>query len=210
MHSVQIQVFCKAPILGLVKTRLAKSVGKERALQIYQELVKRTREALHPFGNVSWIFTPNNAESFSSVKDWIDRPEWLMRPQSEGDLGDRLLAGFGSALAKMRGVVAIGTDCPWINSNDIQTAIQTLESGGADQLVLGPATDGGYWLIGMNQLHPELFQNIPWSADNTLEVTIQRARNLGLKMKFLRELSDVDNENDWNKWKSLTPKNPNL
>ena len=210
MHSVQIQVFCKAPIPGLVKTRLAKSVGEERALQIYQELVRRTREALHPFGNVSWIYTPNNDESFASVKDWMDRPEWLMRPQSEGDLGDRLLAGFGSALAKMRGVVAIGTDCPWINSNDIQTAIQSLESGGTDQLVLGPATDGGYWLIGMNQLHPELFQNIPWSADNTLEVTIQRARELGLQIELLRELSDVDNENDWNEWKSLTPKNPNL
>ena len=200
MHSIQIQVFCKAPILGLVKTRLAKSVGEERALQIYQELVKRTREALHPFGNVSWVYTPNNADSCARVKDWMDRPEWIMQPQSEGDLGERLLGGFDSALAKMRGAIAIGTDCPWINSNDIQTAIQTLESGGADQLVLGPATDGGYWLIGMNQLHPELFQNIPWSNDNTLEATIKRARELKLQIELLRKLSDVDNENDWNKW----------
>ena len=200
MRSIQIQVFCKAPILGLVKTRLAKSLGEDRALQIYQELVKRTREALSSFENVIWVYTPNNTESYARVKDWMDRPEWLMQSQSEGDLGERLLTGFDNALAKNAGAIAIGTDCPRINSNDIQTAIQTLESGGTDQLVLGPAEDGGYWLIGMNSPHPELFQNIPWSTDNTLEVTMQRARELGLKMKMLRELSDVDNENDWNKW----------
>jgi rSAM/selenodomain-associated transferase 1 len=177
-------------------------------LQIYQELVKRTREALHPFRNVSWVYSPNNDESFRSVKEWMDRPEWLMQPQSEGDLGDRLLDGFGNALATNGGAIAIGTDCPWINSNDIQAAIQTLESGGTDQLVLGPATDGGYWLIGMNRLHPELFQQIPWSADQTLEVTVKRARELGLKMDFLRELSDVDNENDWNKWQVFDTQNP--
>lgn len=223
MRSVQIQVFCKVPILGLVKTRLAKSVGEERALQIYQKLVHRTREALLPFENVSWIYTPNDVNSCELMQEWIDRPEWLMRPQTEGDLGKRLLSGFESALRGNGGAIAIGTDCPWIQSKDIQTAIKALDSGSADHLVLGPATDGGYWLIGMNRLHPELFQNIPWSADNTLEATIKQARELGLQIELLRELSDVDNENDWNKWqifdgkslmanlfKSLTPKNPNL
>ena len=196
-----ILIYCKAPILGLVKTRLAASVGAERALGIYKELATATHQAVLPFKEVHWIFTPDSDEARSMTKEWVSRPEWTIRPQKNGDLGERLKEGFRIALTQ-GSAMAIGTDCPYITSKDLHEADSVLQNGGENQLVIGPANDGGYWLIGMNCFYPAIFENIPWSSESTFEVTLSRARELGLSIHLLRELSDVDTREDWENWKS--------
>lgn len=196
-----ILIFCKAPILGLVKTRLAASVGPVRALSIYNELALATQQAISEFKEVHWIFTPDHDEARSRVMEWIIRPEWSLRPQKNGDLGERLKDGFNIALKKGP-AMAIGTDCPYITSQDLKEANTVLQNGGEKQVVFGPAKDGGYWLIGMNRFHPGIFENIPWSSESTLEVTVNRAQELGLNVHLLRELSDVDTQEDWETWKN--------
>lgn len=91
-------------------------------------------------------------------------------------------------------VVMIGTDCPEVNVTDIHAAWEALSQ---HDLVLGPAEDGGYWLIGMKQPQPELFNGIHWSTGSVLAETTARAQQLRLRYQLLRTLSDVDTKADW-------------
>jgi glycosyltransferase A (GT-A) superfamily protein (DUF2064 family) len=91
-------------------------------------------------------------------------------------------------------VAVIGSDCPAITPADIELAWSVL---GTNDAVLGPSQDGGYWLIGLREPRAALFQSIDWSTDQVLKQTLRRARARDLKVKLLRELSDVDTENDW-------------
>jgi rSAM/selenodomain-associated transferase 1 len=91
-------------------------------------------------------------------------------------------------------VVMIGSDCPTVTSEDIETAWTALAS---HDLVLGPAADGGYWLIGLRTALPELFEGIAWSTNAVLGATLKRAAHLDLRIQFLSERTDIDTENDW-------------
>jgi len=102
---------------------------------------------------------------------------------------------FADAFAKgAEYVAAVGSDCPAITPEDIQSAWAALRT---DDVVLGPAKDGGYWLIGLREPRPALFQTIDWSTDQVLKQTMRRAQARNLKVELLRELSDVDTESDW-------------
>jgi rSAM/selenodomain-associated transferase 1 len=138
-------------------------------------------------------FAPDDAED--EITPWL-RNDWRAEPQGGGDLGERLARTFESAFASgAERVVIIGSDCPEVKSADIRTAWKELKT---HDLVVGPAIDGGYWLIGMRQAHPQLFDGITWSSEKVLGETLQRARSLGLSIQLLRILSDIDTEEDWN------------
>src|SRR5204863_47529 len=132
-------------------------------------------------------FSPDNAGS--EIECWR-RENWTCRPQGAGPLGQRLRSAFEQAFSSGASRVAIiGSDCPAVTVQDIDEAWKSLRT---HDVVLGPASDGGYWLIGSNRPLPQLFEDIAWSTEKVFAETIARVRRGGLSVRILRELSDVE------------------
>ena len=197
----QLVVLLKAPRVGTVKTRLAEGIGPEAACAAYQQLVATLLANLAPLPNVELCFAP--ADASAEIASWL-RAGWSSQPQVAGDLGARLhavfLRHFQSGADR---VEIIGADCPEVMPADVESAWQAL----ADQdVVLGPATDGGYWLVGLRAPQEQLFTVMPWSTDAVLAETQRRASSGGLRVALLRELSDVDTAVDWERWRQRSGK----
>jgi uncharacterized protein len=193
-------IFVKAPRPGLVKTRLAQALGPEAAARIYQQLVAMLLKSLGGFENVELRFAPDDA--LPEIRSWL-RPGWTALPQGKGDLGMRLTRALAEAFESGSGrVVVIGSDSPEVTAMDIQEAWAGLHT---HELVLGPACDGGYWLIGLNRPLSDLFDRISWSTARVLEQTEARARAAGMSWMRLRELADIDTAEDWEKFCRSTP-----
>lgn len=132
------------------------------------------------------------------MQDWLGS-SIIYQQQSEGDIGCRMGSAFQASFeAGMNHVVLIGTDCPDLNAQLLAQAFQSLEQ---HDLVLGPAEDGGYYLIGLRRLIPELFIGISWSTAEVLQQTQSIARNIGLAVAYLPLLSDIDRPEDLWVWK---------
>jgi rSAM/selenodomain-associated transferase 1 len=191
-------IFVKAPRAGLVKTRLAQALGPVGACAAYQIMVATLLRRLDRLPGVELRYSPD--DSLAEIQTWL-RPSWTARPQGPGDLGQRLQRAFVDAFAAgARSVAIIGSDCPEISPQDIAAAGSAL---GECDAVLGPATDGGYWLIGLRKFHAELFRDIPWSTASVLRDTLHRAQQAGLCTHLLRTLSDLDTELDWQTFLAL-------
>src|SRR6185503_3630709 len=174
MSDQKLIVFLKAPRQGYVKTRLAETMGAVEACAFYHRLVETLLNHLADLENIELCFTPDDANF--EIKPWA-RPTWRLTAQGSGDLGCRLSHAFRRAFDEdAKRVIVIGSDCPEVDMGDIQAAWTALLS---HDVVLGPATDGGYWLIGLRAPHPELFAGIPWSTDEALRRTLERARTAG-------------------------------
>jgi uncharacterized protein len=188
----RLVVFVRAPRLGQVKRRLAATLGDAAALAIYRDLVHSLITLLKPLHPVELRYTPDDA--LDEVRGWA-QPGWSLSPQGAGDLGARMQAAFVDAFAagKQR-VLLIGSDCPTLRLSDLNEAWTGLKD---NDVVLGPARDGGYWLIGLRQARPKLFQSVAWSTKSVLRETLDRAREAGLRVTQLRELADIDTEHDW-------------
>jgi len=195
MNVQRLLVFLKAPRPGAVKTRLAATLGAAEACAAYQRLVGTLLRQLASLENVDLCFAPDDAGP--EIKPWA-QPEWRLTAQGSGDLGCRLNRAFRRAFEDgSHRVVIIGSDCPEAGTNDVHAAWNALLS---HDVVLGPATDGGYWLIGLRARRPDLFESVPWSTDGVLRETLERCRDAGLTTHLLRELSDVDTEADWRRF----------
>ena len=196
-----IVTFARAPELGRVKTRLASELGARAALAAYHELgrvcwqaVLAARSALGCRTLVA--FTPAPAEQ--AMRDWLPGADAYLA-QPEGDLGRRMLAAIAAALGGgAQRVVLIGTDCPMLSPQLIAEALAALDDV---DVVIGPATDGGYYLVGMSRAHAALFADVPWSSHLTLSITLERAATAGLRVAQLAPLSDVDTADDWRAWR---------
>ncbi len=183
-----ILLFLKAPRRGYVKTRLAHTTGPERALKAYRALVERQWQELPNHGRIEVHYTPNDADF--EMRQWLGH-EHEFYPQAEGELGVRLEHSVEKAFERgAQAVVCIGGDCPELDQPHFEQAIAALKDD--CDVVFGPSEDGGYYLIGLNAAQPELFQDIPWSARNTLNTSLQKAANLGLRVKLLETLYDID------------------
>jgi uncharacterized protein len=192
MADERVIVFLKAPRAGEVKTRLAKTLGPDAACAAYRQLAERLWKELAHLPGGELRFSPDDAAS--EIQSWLGR-SWPARPQGDGDLGQRMQAAFADAFADgATRVVIVGADCPQVTAADVRQAWNELKS---HDVVLGPAMDGGYWLIGLARPQAALFQGITWSSDKVLGQTLQRARTAGLRIQLLRILSDVDTERDW-------------
>ena len=180
-------IFVKAPRAGFVKTRLAQTVGAETALETYLGLVEVLVTNLADLPSVDLHFAP--ADAWGEIEPWL-ADQWTSSPQCDGDLGARLIHAFESAFSKRaKRVVVIGSDCPYATTEDIRDAFHQLAE---NDVVLGPAVDGGYWLVGLRSPAPELFRDINWSTETVLEDTLAKAKARELNVAQLRELSDVD------------------
>lgn len=174
-----------------MKTRLAQAVGSETALDTYQTLVEVITAKLAGVKPTELHFAPADAET--EILPWLN-DDWTTGAQCEGDLGQKLVHAFEQAFDRDSDrVVIIGSDCPYVNETDIQDAFAALDK---HDVAIGPATDGGYWLIGLGKPQPELFAEINWSTETVLAETESTAEAMGLSLHRLRELSDVDNVAD--------------
>ena len=120
--------------------------------------------------------------------------------QTGNDLGERMKNAFTDALAIYEKAIIVGSDCTTLHAHHIQTAFQALDSC---DLVLGPSSDGGYYLLGMKQLLPTLFEDIPWSTTQVLPITMERIKEADKSFFLLPELTDIDYWEDWEEfgWK---------
>ncbi|KAF0173511.1 MAG: hypothetical protein FD161_3805 [Limisphaerales bacterium] len=194
-NASRLVVFLKAPRAGAVKTRLAESLGADAACAAYRQLVEALLANLTPLPKAELCFAP--LEAAAEIEPWL-RPGWTLCPQVGGDLGGRLHAAFDEHFeSDAQHVVVIGSDCPDVTAADIEDAWLALEG---HDVVLGPALDGGYWLIGLRAPQPTLFTGIPWSTNRVFGETVRRARESDLRVALLRELSDVDTSADWERW----------
>ena len=194
MKKEVVLVFQKNAILGKVKTRLASGMGELRALEIYRHLIQLTYSALEDVPVPVWTyfsdFIPETVNT-SIEKSFV---------QEGQDLGERMANAFARSFELgMDKVVLIGTDCPTLQSNHLNEAFEALTHS---DLVLGPATDGGYYLIGMNRRADYLFEVITWSTSQVLSETLNVASQHGLTTTLLHELDDIDTQEDWQRYSS--------
>jgi uncharacterized protein len=190
-------VFVRAPELGRVKTRLAAELGQETALAIYREMGARVVAAASRVRDCNLVVAYTPAAGEETTRAWLGE-EAMLVVQSDGDLGARMSAAVAQAFTRgAERIVSIGADCPEITTATIAEAFARLSEA---DVVLGPAADGGYYLIGMTRPHDALFAGIAWSSPDTLAQTLAAADHAGLAVSLLDLKHDVDTANDWRRW----------
>jgi rSAM/selenodomain-associated transferase 1 len=183
-------ILIRNPQLGKVKTRLAATVGDERALEVYRKLLAITRTAA----------LGADCESHLHYSDRIDLDDvwpnaYFSKYVQQGEgLGERMLHAFTLSFANgAERAIVVGSDCPELTSSLINAAFNALDGHDA---VIGPADDGGYYLLGMKRPVPDFFERKQWSTATVLADTLADAQRLGLKVQLMPMLSDLDNEVD--------------
>ncbi|WP_381522789.1 TIGR04282 family arsenosugar biosynthesis glycosyltransferase [Spirosoma soli] len=188
MSNDHLIIFAKNLIPGQVKTRIARTVGNERAVEVYQHLLKYTQQITSrlPYHRVVYYGDFINPDDGWNGYD--------KRLQVGNDLGQRMLNAFCEQFEIADRVVIIGSDCLTITPDHIRLAFDALNQA---DVVIGPATDGGYYLLGMNRLYPFLFENMPWSQPELAELTELAILQNGLTFERLEELTDIDEWEDY-------------
>lgn len=180
-------VFEKEPLPGKVKTRLAKDIGEKEAAKVYEQLITLTHNALKEVKADIFVFYDGNGSS----KEHRDC-RYHYNAQLGNNLGERMLHAFREVFIKgYKKVLIIGTDCPGINKGILEESFCQLDQ---QDISLGPALDGGYYLIGMKKAHASLFQSIPWSTNKVFERTLEKLHGMNLTFSVLPTLRDID---DW-------------
>ncbi len=190
-----ILVFARAPVAGKVKTRLIPALGEEGAAALHQRLTRRALAAAlgSKLGPVTLFCAPGTRHGFfREIKGELGIP---LRAQRGADLGERMLHALAFALSSHTAALLIGSDCPGIDPRYLRQAAVSLNSE-SDPVVLGPARDGGYVLIGARRLHRRMFHRVPWGTGRVLEVTRLRLRELGWGWNELAPLEDIDRPQD--------------
>lgn len=192
MNTGALIVFLKNPDSENVKTRLAKETGQKVARKVYEKLVKHTlKESFKSEAKVHVFFSGGIPEG----KNFGDASVFQ---QSGEDLGERMKNAFRDVLnLGFKKAVIIGSDCPEITAAHINQALCALDIA---DVVIGPADDGGYYLLGMSTLHNGLFENKNWSTNSVLADTIVDFRALGLDYVQLPGLTDIDTIEDYHKF----------
>ncbi|WP_128548147.1 TIGR04282 family arsenosugar biosynthesis glycosyltransferase [Larkinella soli] len=183
-------LFIKNPVRGKVKTRLAATVGEETAFAVYEQLLRYTLKISRPLACDKVVYY---SDFIPPDDDWL-RAGYRSALQTGDDLGHRMKTAFAGEFGRgYRHIAIIGSDCPQLETGILETAFDTLREKDA---VIGPATDGGYYLLGMNRLQPQLFEGKRWSTDTVLADTLRDLQSAGMTYRLLPELTDIDEEKD--------------
>ncbi|MFN3201786.1 MAG: TIGR04282 family arsenosugar biosynthesis glycosyltransferase [Bradymonadia bacterium] len=196
-----LMIFAKAPVPGTVKTRLAQGehgIGFEWAARLHaacvEDVVERLGGAAHAQGRGVSIWRAGDLEHPLWARLQHAFPFLRLETQGPGDLGDRLTAAFDGLLNAGQGpVVVVGTDSPSMPADRITQAFEILEG---HSCVLGPACDGGYYLLGLDAPCPKLFEQVAWGTDEVCGQTLERGRAAGLEPRLLPFWYDVDRPAD--------------
>ena len=192
-------IFSRYPEAGKTKTRMIPALGAEGAAKLQRQMTEHTLKTARNLNSVRDItieihFAGGNKQLLT---EWLGKDlEYI--PQAAGDLGEKMRLAFERAFSLgSKRVVTIGTDCPDINQPILEEAFDLLPK---QDLLIGSATDGGYYLIGLNRTIPELFADISWGTDRVLNQTKAIAHQLNLNTYYLKTLSDVDRPEDLAIW----------
>ncbi|MEM7008188.1 MAG: TIGR04282 family arsenosugar biosynthesis glycosyltransferase [Thermodesulfobacteriota bacterium] len=187
-------IFVKYPQAGKVKTRLAKDIGNDEAAKIYSNMAQSIVENTMAVDNYKTIIFYDPPDKKTEIREWLGKKDLEFKPQLGNTLGDRITNAFDEVYSLGRGkVVIIGSDCLDVSRD---TIIKTIELLGSFDVVLGPAEDGGYYLLGTNAHRPELFENIDWSTSKVLNQTLENINKIGLTYKLLKTFKDIDTVDD--------------
>ncbi len=190
--SATLLVFAKAPRPGTVKTRLARTIGDKRATELYRRMARLIVAAVRS-APVRMVVCYDPPDGEAEVRSWLGPAPHQYWPQGTGDLGTRMSRMVARALSDADRVVIIGTDAPAVGADTITRAFAALDSA---DVVIGPARDGGYYLLGLQGPHPDLFAGIRWSTGSVLAETTKRTERLGLSVTWLEVEGDVDTADD--------------
>jgi len=201
-YSHRLIIFTRYPEPGKTKTRLIPILGPEGAADLHRRMVENTliwaRRLMD--GSALSLEIRFAGGSVDAMENWLGS-DIAFTPQGEGSLGQRMERAFEEAFqAGMEQVVMVGTDCPGLTEDLARQAFVRLQEA---DVVLGPARDGGYYLIGLKRPAAGLFQDIPWGTNEVLEKTLTAARNLQLRVSLLTPLADVDRPGDLAVWESF-------
>lgn len=189
----KVLVFAKAPVAGEVKTRLIPALGAKGAAALQRQLLHRTLQMTisSSIQTELWCAPAKNHPAFD---EYHERYNLAWENQRGSDLGERMSHAFSETLRSVDAAVLIGSDCPELRKNYLHSAFEKLDQG--DDVVLGPARDGGYVLIGLKQSLPALFKNILWGSEQVLSDTREKIRALKLSWSELPTLHDLDRPSD--------------
>lgn len=195
MEKSALIIFQKNAVLGKVKTRLSADVGDEVAMEIYQQLVRHTHDVCASVPVKKFLFfsdfIPDDISEFGQ--------DYQFEVQSGNDLGSRMENAFQRLFSKdYEKIIISGTDCGELESNILEDAFELLDK---HEVVIGPARDGGYYLLGMKKMFSDLFEGIPWSTEKVLFLTMEKLEKQNISYELLEILSDVDRIEDWKKLK---------
>ncbi len=190
MNKEAIIIFLKYPELGRSKTRLAATVGDVNALKVYKELLNHTNLITKDLNADKFLFYDKVSEN---KMPWGDKA-YLTAYQKESDLGGRMQDAFSQLFTKgYERVLIIGSDCYELNQSVIEDSFGALIN---NDVVIGPAKDGGYYLLGLTKMIPELFTNVAWSTNEVFKTTVSVLEDLNVGYHVGLELSDIDSIED--------------
>lgn len=216
-------IFTRYPEAGKTKTRLIPALGAEGAASLHRRMTEHTLSQVRQLHQMFAKLDPPNPPfkgghggisfeiryaggDLQLMQDWLGT-DLVYQSQGEGDLGQRMVRSLEAFESGAEQVVIIGSDCPDLNTQILAQAFKHLYS---HDLVLGPALDGGYYLIGLRCLIKELFTNIDWGTARVLQQTIEVAQQLNLSVADLPPLADVDRPEDLSIWEKIVNSNSYL
>ena len=190
MENNCVIIFIKNPVYGKVKTRLAKTVGNDKALEVYLKLLDHTHDVTRYVVHDRSLYYSD----FIDDDDMWGNNDYAKYLQEGNDLGERMLHAFKQTIGQgYDKAVLIGSDCPEITGDHIDRAFEELDT---NDVVLGPAKDGGYYLIGMKKVMESLFKDKEWSTENVLLDTVSDLQKQSKTMAFLETLTDLDTDEE--------------
>lgn len=190
-------IFVRNPVLGKVKTRLAATIGDEKALDIYKELLQHTFNICSQVKADKYVFYHEEIVTH----DMWNAAGFHKKLQAPADLGGKMKAAFLELFnAGYKKVIIIGSDCMQLTPAIIESGYSMLQE---KKTVIGPAKDGGYYLLGLRIMHEFIFENKKWSTASVFSQTLAELEQHHLSVGLLPELTDVDTEKDWLKSKKL-------
>lgn len=196
-------IFLKFPTEGKVKTRLAAGIGFQKATEIYKIILADLIQEVKKLESVDLYFFYPPDDDIAEIKNLIG-DKFNYYPQIGNDLGEKMKNSFKKIfeLGADRGII-IGTDIPDLNSKIINEAIISLDK---TDIVIGPSLDGGYYLLGMKNFYPSIFEEITYSTDQVLKRTLQKIESLNVNVSSLITLQDIDTEGDLINWLKTNPR----
>ena len=199
-----VAILLKAPRPGQVKTRLASSIGAERATRVYRALVEHQLAQVPASWRIAIHFAPADAEA--EMRRWLEKlsPRGTnFMPQPDGDLGVRLISAMDHGFASGADFVFfLGGDCPGITCSYLEEAEAALAK---TDMVIAGALDGGYVLLGLRKPMAAVFEAIPWSSDAVFAATLGQARAAGLSYQCLSPLEDIDDLESYERQRMIVP-----
>lgn len=198
MPSLQnlVILFTRYPVAGKCKTRLIPALGAEGAVRIHQQLVSHMLREINTFissQKTTEFALYHDADSLQQMQNWLGRT-YTYKKQQGDNLGQRMAAALIHGISRKKSSILVGSDCPGINSSILNEGFDALKQ---NDIVLGPAYDGGYYLIGVSRtIQPaackQIFEQIPWGTDTVLPKTLAQTQKLGLRHHLLSRLHDID------------------